>query len=139
MWSPDRSARTYVTVLYIASPMNEESRRSFVTWMLVVATLVTLGVAIQQHWRVTLKLQDPLGGHINDFDRWMIMAPRFLHDRVDYVDDQFPTPPLSLLVLAPFTALSRPVAQFAWVWVKLPLALLVFALAAGSCRARARG
>jgi alpha-1,2-mannosyltransferase len=107
------------------------SRRSFVTWMLVIATLVTIGVAIQQHWRVTLKLQDPLGGHINDFDRWMIMAPRFLHDRVDYVDDQFPTPPLSLLALAPFTALSRPAAQFAWVCVKLPLALLVFALAAG--------
>jgi len=64
--------------------------------------------AAQQYYRVTLKLQDPLGGHINDFDRWMIMAPRFLHDRVDYVDDQFPTPPLSLLAIAPFTALSRP-------------------------------
>ena len=110
--------------------MNEERRR-FAAWMLVIATLVTLGVAVQQYYRVTLKLQDPLGGHINDFDRWMIMAPRFLHDRVDYVDDQFPTPPLTLLALAPFTTLSRPAAQFAWVCVKLPLALLVFALAAG--------
>src|SRR6185436_13569780 len=105
--------------------------RSLVTWMLVIATLVTLGVAVQQYYRVTLKLQDPLGGHINDFDRWMIMAPRFLHDRVDYVDDQFPTPPLSLLALAPFTTLSRPAAQFAWVCLKLPLALMVFALSAG--------
>ena len=110
--------------------MNEERRR-FAAWMLVIATLVTLGVAVQQYYRVTLKLQDPLGGHINDFDRWMIMAPRFLHDRVDYVNDQFPTPPLSLLALAPFTTLSRPAAQFAWVCLKLPLALLVFALAAG--------
>jgi hypothetical protein len=99
--------------------------------MLVIATLVTLGVAVQQHYRVTLKLQDPLGGHINDFDRWMIMAPRFLHDRVDYVDDQLPTPPLSLLPLAPFTMLSRPAAQFLWVCLKLPLAMLVFALSAG--------
>jgi len=98
--------------------------------MLVIATLVTLGVAVQQYYRVTLKLQDPLGGHINDFDRWMIMAPRFLHDRADYVDDQFPTPPLSLLALAPFTTLSRPAAQFVWVCLKLPLALMVFALAA---------
>jgi len=109
--------------------MNDAMRR-FVTWMLVIATLVTLGVAVQQYYRVTLKLQDPLGGHINDFDRWMIMAPRFLHDRVDYLDDQLPTPPLTLLALAPFTALSRPAAQFAWVLVKLPLALLVFGVAA---------
>jgi hypothetical protein len=110
--------------------MNDEIRR-FATWMLVIATLVTLGVAVQQDYRVTLKLQDPLGGHINDFDRWMIMAPRFLHDRVDYVDDQFPTPPLTLLAVAPFTALSRPAAQFAWVCLKLPLAFLVFALSVG--------
>src|SRR5437762_11299403 len=102
----------------------------FVAWLLVAATIATLGVAAQQHYRVTLKLQDPSGGHINDFDRWMIMAPRFLHDRVDYVDDQFPTPPLSLLALAPFTLLSRPAAQFAWVCFKLPLAWLVFALSA---------
>jgi alpha-1,2-mannosyltransferase len=110
--------------------MKDEMRR-FATRMLVIALLVTLGVAVQQYYRVTLKLQDPLGGHINDFDRWMIMAPGFLHDRVDYVNDQFPTPPLTLLALAPFTTLSRPAAQFAWVCLKLPLALLVFALSAG--------
>src|SRR6476660_3606319 len=108
--------------------MNDDMRR-FAAWMLVIATLVTLGVAIQQHYRVTLKLQDPLGGHINDFDRWMLMTPAFVHDHADYVNDRLPTPPLSLLILAPFTALSRPAAQFAWVCVKLPLACLVFAFA----------
>ena len=97
----------------------------FTARLLVLAALVTLGVAVQQHYRVTLKLQDPSGGHINDFDRWMIMTPKFLHDRIDYVDDRLPTPPLSLLVLAPFTVLSRPAAQFAWVCLKLPLACLV--------------
>jgi alpha-1,2-mannosyltransferase len=102
-----------------------------VTWMLVAATLVTLGVAVQQRYRVTLAIDEALGGHTNDFDRWMIMAPRFLHDRVDYNDDKLPTPPLSLLVLAPFTALSRPAAQFLWVCLKLPLACLVLALSAG--------
>lgn len=101
----------------------------FTTRVLVIAALVTLGVAIQQHYRVTLKLQDPLGGHINDFDRWMLMTPAFVHDRADYVNDLLPTPPLSLLALAPFTSLSRPAAQFAWVLVKLPLAGLVFAFA----------
>ena len=73
------------------------------TALLVLAALVTLGVAIQQYYRVTLKLQDPLGGHINDFDRWMIMTPAFVHGHADYVNDQLPTPPISLLVLAPFT------------------------------------
>ena len=89
----------------------------FTARLLLVAALVTLGVAIQQHYRVTLKLQDPVGGHINDFDRWMLMTPAFVHDHVDYVNDRLPTPPLSLLVLAPFTALSRPAAQFVWVCV----------------------
>ena len=97
-------------------------------WILVVATLVTLGIAVQQRHRVALKLQDPLGGHINDFDRWMIMVPQFVHDRADYVDDLFPLPPLSLLFLAPLTVLSRPNAQFIWVCLKLPLACLAFAL-----------
>jgi alpha-1,2-mannosyltransferase len=93
---------------------------------IAVAAAVTLGVAIQQRHRVVLKLQDPLGGHINDFDRWMMMTPKFIHDEADYVDDLLPTPPVSLLLLAPFTALSRPNAQFAWVCVKLPLAYVVF-------------
>jgi alpha-1,2-mannosyltransferase len=32
-------------------------------------------------------------------------------------------------MFAPFTALSRPAAHFVWVWIKLPLACLIFALA----------
>ena len=111
--------------------LTRDDVRRFAIGMLVIATLVTLGVAVQQHYRVAVKLQDPRGGHINDFDRWMIMVPRFLHDRVDYVNDRFPTPPLSLVALAPFTLLSRPAAQFAWVCLKLPLACLVFVLSAG--------
>src|SRR5437867_13245272 len=102
--------------------------------ILVVAGVVTIGVAIQQRHRVVLKLQDPLGGHINDFDRWMIMTPQFVHDRADYVNDQLPTPPISLLALAPFVSFSRPAAQFVWVCLKFPLAALVFALAMGIVR-----
>src|SRR5262245_9087071 len=108
--------------------------RTFVRRLLIVAVLVTLGVALQQYYRVTLKLQDPAGGHINDFDRWMIMTPKFVHDNAGYVDDRLPTPPLTLIVLAPFTALSRPVAQFVWVCVKLPLACLVLLCTVGIVR-----
>jgi hypothetical protein len=97
--------------------------------VLFVALIVTLGIAVQQHYRATLKLQDPLGGHINDFDRWMLMTPAFVHDHADYVNDRLPTPPLSLLIFAPFTALPRPAAQFVWVCVKLPLACAVAAFA----------
>src|SRR6185436_2858530 len=107
-------------VIHRAPRMQTFGRR-----LLIVATLLTLGVAIQQYYRVTLKLQDPLGGHINDFDRWMIMTPQFIHEGAGYVDDRLPTPPITLMVLAPFTALSRPLAQFVWVCVKLPLACLV--------------
>src|SRR5262245_48711501 len=106
----------------------------FTARLLLVAALVTLGVAVQQHYRVTLKLQDPAGGHINDFDRWMIMTPRFVHDRADYVNDLLPTPPISLLALAPFSSLSRPQAQFVWVCLKFPLAALVFGLVLGIVR-----
>jgi hypothetical protein len=96
--------------------------------LFVLATVVTLVVSVQLYVRTARKLADPAGGHISDFDRWMIMTPRFLHDRVDYVNDDLPTPPLTLIVFAPFAALSRPAAEFAWAWVKLPLACLVFAL-----------
>jgi alpha-1,2-mannosyltransferase len=93
--------------------------------------MVTFAIAVQQRHRVAVKLESPLGGHINDFDRWMIMTPRFIHDQADYVDDLLPTPPLSLILFAPFAALSRPSAQFLWVCLKLPLACLLFALSAG--------
>ena len=68
-------------------------------WLLLVAALVTLVIAVQERHRVVVKLQDPRGGHINDFDRWMIMTPGFLHDGANYVDDLLPTPPVSLLAV----------------------------------------
>ena len=83
--------------------------------VLIVAAILTLAIAVQQRQRVVVKLSDPLGGHINDFDRWMIMIPQFVHDRVDYVDDLFPLPPFALILLSPLTLLSRPNAQFVWV------------------------
>jgi alpha-1,2-mannosyltransferase len=105
--------------------------RRWAKWMLIVAALVTLVIAVQERHRVVVKLQDPRGGHINDFDRWMIMTPGFLHDGANYVDDLLPTPPVSLLLFAPFSMLSRPNAQFVWACVKLPLAFLLFTISAG--------
>lgn len=97
--------------------------------LVVLSVLTTLIVGIQQYHLTSRKLGDPEGGHVNDFDRWMIMTPAFIHDRVDYVDDRMPTPPITLMAFAPFTALSRPAAQFAWAGLKLSLVYTVFALA----------
>jgi alpha-1,2-mannosyltransferase len=97
-------------------------KSSIKRWALLVTALVTLGGAIQQRHRVAVKLEDPLGGHVNDFDRWMILTPQFIDGHADYVDDLLPTPPISLLFLAPFSLLSRPNAQFVWACAKLPLA-----------------
>jgi hypothetical protein len=105
--------------------------RRWAKWLLLVAALVTLVIAVQERHRVVVKLQDPRGGHINDFDRWMIMTPGFLHDGANYVDDLLPTPPVSLLLFAPFSMLSRPNAQFVWACLKLPLAFLLFTISAG--------
>jgi alpha-1,2-mannosyltransferase len=99
-------------------------------WLAAAAVVVTLAIAVQQQHRAAIKVADPRGGHISDFDRWMLMTPRFLHGHADYVNDDLPTPPISLIVFAPFAAMSRPHAQFAWVCAKLAFAATVFFLAA---------
>jgi alpha-1,2-mannosyltransferase len=99
---------------------SRDTRNPF-TWILAAAVLVTLGIAVQDLYRTFGEVW------FNDFDRWMLMTPAFVHGG-GYVDDLLPTPPLSLLVLAPFSKLPRPVAQFVWVCLKLPLACLVFLL-----------
>jgi alpha-1,2-mannosyltransferase len=92
------------------------------------AVLVIVGVAFQQRFRAAEALESADSGPVNDFDRWMIMTPHFVRDHADYVDDNFPTPPLTLMAFAPFAALLRPDAQFAWACAKLPLICLVFLL-----------
>ena len=111
-------------------PVPRVDARTLIRALVVLAVLTTVIIAFQQRSRVANALQDPAGGHVSDFDRWMIMTPRFLHERVDYVNDELPTPPLTLIAFAPLTRLSRPDAVFVWVLVKLPLAWLVFALSA---------
>jgi hypothetical protein len=104
--------------------------RKGLAWLAAASIVVTIVVAFQQYQRTAAKLDDPAGGHISDFDRWMIMTPRFVHDHADYVNDDLPTPPLSLLLFGPLSNLSRPGAAFVWVLFKLPLAIGVFLMAA---------
>jgi hypothetical protein len=106
------------------------SARTRLRALIVLVVLVTAVVAVQQRHRVVRKLHDPAGGHISDFDRWMIMTPRFLHDQADYLNDEMPTPPLTLVAFAPFTWMSRPNATCLWVCMKLGFAAIALAFGA---------
>ena len=128
--APDRSPDLHSILRRMRSALRL-APKTLLRRLLILSALTTLIIGIQQFGRTSQKLADPQGGHVNDFDRWMIMTPAFLHDRVDYVDDLLPTPPITLMAFAPFTRLSRPAAQFAWASVKLVLVCLVFALATG--------
>jgi len=103
--------------------------RRLLAGLLAAATIATLVIATQQRHRAAVRQRDPAAGQINDLDRWVVIAPTFVRDRVDYVNDELPTPPISLLVLAPLAALGRPNAQFAWACLKLPIVCLAFAVA----------
>jgi hypothetical protein len=98
-----------------------------------VAVLLTLAIACQEGYRARNEVL------YNDFDRWMTMAPAFVHGTGRYVDDQLPTPPVSLLILGPLSLLPRTVSQFLWVVLKLPFAVAVLLLCLGmSARAGIR-
>jgi alpha-1,2-mannosyltransferase len=107
--------------------------------LLVLAVIATIVIAVQQRHRAAGAVKVAAergitGNYINDFDRWMVMTPAFVRQHVDYVGDHMPTPPITLMIFAPFTALSRPNAQFAWVLVKLPLVCAIFGLVAAIVR-----
>ncbi len=106
--------------------------------LVVLAALTTVIVAFQQRARVLDKLRDPAGGHISDFDRWMIMTPRFVNEHADYVNDELPTPPITIAAFAPLAGMGRPNAIFVWVLLKLPIVFAVFLLAQAIVR-RAAG
>jgi alpha-1,2-mannosyltransferase len=107
--------------------------------LLVLAIIATIVIALQQRHRAAGAVNDAaergaVGNYINDFDRWMGMTPAFVRQHVDYDGDHMPTPPITLMIFAPFTALSRPNAQFAWVLVKLPVVCAIFGLVAAIVR-----
>src|SRR5262249_37150387 len=110
-----------------AAVLTLETRRGL-SWLAAAMLVATLVIAFQQHQRTASKLDDPAGGHISDFDRWMIMTPQFLHEHADYLNDEMPTPPVTLIGFAPLAWLSRPNATFVWVCAKLLFAALVLAL-----------
>ncbi|HUO10172.1 MAG TPA: glycosyltransferase family 87 protein [Phycisphaerae bacterium] len=102
-------------------------RRSlFLAAGLFVVLIITLIAARQAENRVTRRLAAHSTSEANDFDRWMWMVPEFLDGRSDYVNDRFPTPPITIALFEPFTRVSPAHAEFVWACVKPLLASIIF-------------
>ena len=98
---------------------------------LIVGVLVvligTIVLAVQAHH----KIQHNMGRHqhIDAFDSYMKVLPGFLYQHKPYTSERFPLPPFAMLFVAPYTHLSRPNAQAAWVLTKAVMIIGIFMLA----------
>ncbi|MGC8625620.1 MAG: hypothetical protein ACP5VQ_10215, partial [Phycisphaerae bacterium] len=93
-------------------------RRVQILWMGIIAWgvvgIASLVIAIQAWHRQVkdLALAHPLD--INDFNRWLTMLPQFLHQHAAITGNLWPMPPFTFILLAPFSWLPFPAAQFVW-------------------------
>ncbi|HTV47692.1 MAG TPA: glycosyltransferase family 87 protein [Phycisphaerae bacterium] len=85
-----------------------------ILWIFIASTMIVL--AVQAHNKVAHEMTRQ--AHIDAFDSYMQILPGFLHQHKPYTNDDFPLPPFAMLFIAPFTFLSRPDAQMAWVLIK---------------------
>ena len=121
-------------------PASEASRPRRVPrgWLVAVAAVTALTLALAVHTRERVLWRERTGQSpavINDFGRWLVMAPQFLTHHADYVNDDLPNPPLTLIVLAPFSYLSPADAQFVWVCAKALMVVAIFTLCRRMVRA----
>jgi len=105
----------------------------------VASLLLGLVLGIQARSRVLEKHASTQAGQfsqVNDFERWMRMAPQFLNRAAPahYEDDSLPNPPLILLAFAPFTYLSPANAQLDWAVAKGAIIAVLWLLAASMAR-----
>jgi len=95
-----------------------------------VVLIATIILAVQAHQKVAHEMTRQK--HIDAFDSYMKVVPKFIHDHKPYRSDRFPLPPFAMLFVAPFTLLSRPDAQAAWVLCKplffIPIFLLAYSI-----------
>ncbi len=95
--------------------------------VLAVVLIATIIIAIQAHQKVAHEMTRQK--HIDAFDSYMKVVPKFIHDHKPYRSARFPLPPFAMLFVAPFTLLSRPDAQAAWVLCKPLFFIPIFFLA----------
>jgi hypothetical protein len=106
------------------SPVFRSVKTCHVTVALVLVVLAFgVGTAIQSSNHLAHRIaKDPTVHSINDFHRWWSMLPHFIQQHADYVDDDFPNPPIVIAALAPFAHLSAPAAQLWWTLLKTAMA-----------------
>ncbi len=98
--------------------------RQVVSAILVCAIVVIITMmAIQARAKVAREM--PARG-TNVFDSYMVALHGFIIEHKPYVDDTFPLPPFAMMLITPFTWLSRPNAQFLWYLCKPCLFVPIF-------------
>ncbi len=108
------------------------SRAVIWSWGLLFVAILTIVLAVQAHHKIVANMN--MHKHIDAFDSYMKVIPLFIHQDKPYRSDRFPLPPLAMLFVAPFTLLSRPDAQMAWVLCKPLFFVPIFALLLGIVR-----
>ncbi len=97
---------------------------------LILVAVLTGILAVQARHKILVNMNQQK--HIDAFDSYMKVIPLFIHQHKPYRSDRFPLPPLAMLFVAPFTLLSRPDAQMAWVLCKpfmfVPIFLMVLSI-----------
>ena len=112
------------TIKSLTLPDNRS--RAIAAIILGIGLILTIVTAFQAHMRQEKKEITHATYQVNDFDRWMVEVPEFLHQHINYTSDTFPNPPVTLLAFAPLTELSSPDAQFCWVCCKYFFCLIIF-------------
>lgn len=97
---------------------------------LLVVLVMSMVLAVQAYGKVARQMNQNI--HIDAFDSYMKTVPNFIDAHKAYTSDRFPLPPLAFLFVAPYTLLSRPAAQAAWVLTKpfmlVPIFLMMIAM-----------
>lgn len=114
---------------------NSEDMRTRRLWTVligwIIVGIISLVIAIQAWHRQAKDLATSHPSDINDFNRWLRMLPQFLHQHTAITGNLWPMPPFTFVLLAPFSWISFPAAQFAWVLCKpLMLAIIFYAVLA---------
>ncbi len=110
-------------------------QRHITSVVIAVFLIASVVLAFQAHNKVAHEMTRQK--HIDAFDSYMKVVPKFIHQHKPYRSDRFPLPPFAMLFVAPFTLLSRPDAQAAWVLCKplffIPIFFLARSIVQRSC------
>lgn len=94
------------------------SRRAAII-MAIVAVIMAVGAGYQGHRKVLKNVARHETAETTDFDRWLVEIPAHLRHGADIVNDRFPNPPPTMLLLAPFTFFPRAWALLPWALCKV--------------------